>query len=540
MGKISRLPPEVVSKIAAGEVVENPSSVVKELIENSIDANSKRIKVYVEDGGKELIRVLDDGVGIPLDDVELAFERHATSKISSFDDLRNLYTLGFRGEALPSIAEVSRVELITRAREEEKGTRIVLEGGRKLLKEIGLFPEGTSVTVRSLFFNVPVRRNLLRSSFTEWSRILRLVISYILAFPEIEFYIYKDGDLFLRSDRNSEETLKAIFGSDFTKGMKEVNFNSKGYIVSGLLSLSDSSAGDLFILVNRRPVRDNLVKRALADALSFPPGKFPIKGFLRLEIPPYLLDQNIHPAKLEVRFLKPEEVYFLVYNAIRDAFSLSEPPSLSFRASIPRAYPQEPRLTLKETLFEYDSPEEKPKGSLIKVLAKSSRGYFLAETPKGIAIVDPHAVAERLLFEKLKTSEVTVQLTLPVVIQLDSYTSSIVEKKLPLFREIGLELDEFGKNTFLLRGVPSPLSTLKIEWSEIIKFLALEGSSDLVKAWADLACHAAPKLGNVERVEELQLLLNELFSFGEFELCPHGRPILYLVTYEEIEKWIRR
>lgn len=541
MRRIIKLPQEVVSKIAAGEVVESPASVVKELIENSLDAFSKEIRVYVENGGKDLIKVSDDGIGIPMDDVELAFERHTTSKIYSLEDLHNLYTLGFRGEALPSIAEVARVELVTRAKEEIMGTRIIIEGGKKTYKETGFFGEGTSITVSSLFYNLPLRRNLLRASSTEWNKILKVVLSYILAFLEVKFYIYKDGELFLSSGSSLEDTLKSIFGHSFVNSMKEISFVGEGYSLTGLLSLYSESSGEFFIFVNNRPVRSDLVRKAIADSLSLPPGKFPIKGFIKLFVKPSLLDQNVHPAKLEVKFLETGEVYSIVYNAIRKAFSISEPSSGTFKASILNVPSTTgSSMTLKERLFEYDTEDKEGSTRSIRILARTDRGYFVAEVTAGIMIIDPHALVERLLFERLRNSKVVVQLLVPLVLQFDSYTSSLLREKISVLAEVGFEIEEFGKNAFLLRGVPSPLSSFRINWSEAIRSLLNEGSLDITKAWADLACHAAPKLGDVKSPEELQILLDELAGYGDFDLCPHGRPIRYLLTYEELEKWLRR
>ncbi|MCS7233846.1 MAG: DNA mismatch repair endonuclease MutL [Synergistetes bacterium] len=544
MGKIKRLPQEIVSKIAAGEVVERPASVVKELIENSLDAFSKEIRIYIEDGGRELIKVSDDGIGIPMDDVELAFERYATSKISSLDDLYNLNTLGFRGEALPSIAEVAIVELITHAKGENLGTRIIINGGKKVHKELGFFGEGTTVIVRSLFYNLPLRRKLLRSSSIEWNKILKIVLSYILAFSNVKFYLYKNEDLFLSSGNTLEDNIKNIFGIEFLKEMKELKFSNNKYELEGFLSFSGKSSGELFIFINNRPVKNDLIRRAITDSLSFPPGKFPVMGFIKLGAKPFLIDPNVHPTKLEIRFLEASEVYTFVYNAIRKAFSIKKLSAMDFRASIPRTplYVEEKTensMTLRESLFEYEC-KEKEFSSSIKVIARTERGYFIAETPIGIAIIDPHALLERLIFERLKSSKVTVQLLVPFVLQFDSYTSSTLRDRIALFKELGFEIEEFGKNAFLLRGVPSPLSDLKINWGEAIKSLLNEGSIDLIKAWADLACHAAPKLGDIKTLEELQLLLDELAQCGNFDLCPHGRPIKYLLTYEEIEKWLRK
>ncbi len=545
LGKIAELPPDVVSKIAAGEVVERPASVVKELIENSIDASSTEIRVYLEGGGKELIKVVDNGEGILSEDVELAFRRHATSKISSLDDIKRLTSLGFRGEALPSIAEVSKVELITRARGEESGTRILLEGGRTVKREEGFFPEGTSVSVRSLFYNLPLRRKILKSASAEWSRALKVVIAYILAFPPIKFFVYRDGKLFLSSGKDLDESLQQIFGEGFLKGRRDIFLKRGRYKVSGSISIVPEGAGELFIIVNGRPVRDKLIKKAIVDALSIPPGRFPVRGFLEVEVPPDFLDQNVHPAKLEVRFLDPQGIYSLVKSAVMRAFSIQEFSRGFPEASAPVASSMVERskmefpLELRETLFEYDLFKTRPK-SQIRVLARSSRGYFIAESPKGIAIVDPHAVAERLIFEKLKSMRSIVQLVISIPIQLDVYTAALLRDKVDLFKEIGFDIEEFGRNVYLLRGVPSPLSDLNINWPEAIKSLLKEGSLEISKAWADLACHAAPKLGAVESVEELQALLDELAEFGDFELCPHGRPLIYLISYKDIEKWMKR
>ncbi|MBC7331904.1 MAG: DNA mismatch repair endonuclease MutL [Synergistetes bacterium] len=542
MRRILKLPQEVVAKIAAGEVVERPASVVKELVENALDAFSKEIRIYAKEGGKDLIKVSDDGVGIPASDVELAFERHATSKISALDDLTKLETLGFRGEALPSIAAVSKVELITKAQEEDIGTRIIIEGGKKVFKENGFFRQGTTITVRSLFYNLPLRRKLLKSSSTEWNRILKIVLAYILAFPEVRFYLYKGEELFLSSGTSLEESLKRVFGGDFLKNMRQISFAQEKYSVSGFVSAWGEGSGEFFIFVNNRPVKSDIIKKAVAEALSIPPGRFPVRGFIKINVNPSLIDQNVHPAKLEVRFFEPGAVYSAVYNAIRRAFSIREPSFGGFRSSVPKFSDEESSLSFKESLFEYECKikGEEKKRSPIRVLARTSKGYFLAETEDGIWIIDPHALLERLLFERLRNTRVTVQLIAPIVLHYDSYLSSVIKDKIEVLKEVGFELEEFGGNAFLLRGVPSPLSNLRLNWGEAIKSLFKEGSLDLIKAWADLACHAAPKLGDIATPEDMQRLLNELYGFGDFDLCPHGRPIRYFLSYREIAKWLGR
>lgn len=353
MGRIIVLPPDVASQIAAGEVVERPASVVKELIENSLDAGATRITVRVEEGGKKLIRVTDDGCGMDAEDAVLAFQRHATSKIKDADDLWRITTMGFRGEALPSIASVSHVELVTRPPNAEKGTRVVVEGGiLQTVEPIGC-PQGTTVTVKGLFFNTPARLKFLKTASTEFAHIAEVVSRYILAFPDVTFTLFHGDREVLRHVPTGDErsALAEVLGREIAQQLVPVQYHEPPYTVRGFVSpptVSKPTRSHQWFFVNNRFVRNKTLAAAVSHAYHgfIPEGRQPIV-VLFLDLPPELVDVNVHPAKIEVRFRKEAEVQAVVVRALREALVAGQViPVASFQPK-QQSEPPESTLTLQ-------------------------------------------------------------------------------------------------------------------------------------------------------------------------------------------------
>ncbi len=350
MGRIVVLPPDVASQIAAGEVVERPASVVKELIENSLDAGATRITIRVEEGGKKLIRVTDDGCGMDAEDAVLAFQRHATSKIKDADDLWRITTMGFRGEALPSIASVSHVELVTRPPTAEKGTRVVVEGGiLQTVEPIGC-PQGTTVTVKGLFFNTPARLKFLKAASTEFAHIAEVVSRYILAFPDVSFTLFHGDREILRHVPTGDErsAIAEVLGREIAQQLVPVHYHEPPYTVRGFVSpptMSKPTRSHQWFFVNNRFVRNKTLAAAVSHAYHgfIPEGRQPIV-VLFLDLPPELVDVNVHPAKIEVRFRKEAEVQAVVVRALREALVAGQViPVASFQ---PRTKVESPESTL--------------------------------------------------------------------------------------------------------------------------------------------------------------------------------------------------
>jgi len=360
LGRIVILPPDVASQIAAGEVVERPASVVKELIENSLDAGATRIVVRVEEGGKKLIRVTDDGCGMDAEDAVLAFQRHATSKIKSAEDLWRITTMGFRGEALPSIASVSHVELVTRPSTAEQGTRVVVEGGMlKTVEPIGC-PQGTTVTVKGLFFNTPARLKFLKSASTEFAHIAEVVSRYILAFPDVSFTLFHGDREVLRHVPTGDErsAVAEVLGREIAQQLVPVQYHEPPYTVRGFVSpptMSKPTRSHQWFFVNNRFVRNKTIAAAVTHAYHgfIPEGRQPIV-VLFLDLPPELVDVNVHPAKIEVRFRKESEVQGVIVRALREALVAGQViPVASFQ---PKTQPAEPH----EVAFHLRSPSVQP------------------------------------------------------------------------------------------------------------------------------------------------------------------------------------
>ncbi len=553
------LSPEVVSKIAAGEVIERPASVVKELIENSIDAGASEIKVEVRQGGRRLMRVIDDGEGIPAEEVELAFERHSTSKLKDAEDLYRIATLGFRGEALPSIAAVSKVTMVTRTKEQEVGVLLRLEGGKAIKRQKKGAPPGTVVSVEDLFFNTPARLKFLRKDSTEGGHISDLVTRYALAYPSIRFSLLSEGRTLFRSTGSGSlyDVLIEVYGLETARQMLEIAplqgplaEEGEGPKISGYVGapgLHRASGRYLTIFINGRWVRDQLLGYAIKEAYHtlLPKGRHPV-AVVRLDLSPEEVDINVHPAKAEVRFRRSGEVFAAVQKAVRHTLKGAPIPVVASprwapepRTPISRPSPGQMALEVQRT-EEIVPPKKIP---LLRVLGQLGRTYIITEGPEGMYLIDQHAAHERVLYERLlseraKMAVSSQSLLEPLTLDLDPEEAAILEEKQETLRSWGFDLEPFGGQTYLLRAVPAILKGGDL--SQAVREVIDEASRQAAR-WEEefvisLACHGAVRAGQTMSDGEMRELVRQLEETSSPRTCPHGRPTMIHLSAEQLQK----
>lgn len=557
---IQTLTLDVISKIAAGEVVERPASVVKELVENSLDAGATRITVEARGGGVSLIRVADNGSGISPDEVELAFLRHATSKIHKATDLGSVSTLGFRGEALPSIAVVAQVEMLTRTPEDQAGTFVSVRHGAVAERRQRGCRTGTTVTVRQLFQNVPARFKFLKSATTESSHISNVVSQYSLAFPEVGFTLYVDGRLSLQTQGNGElrDVLVQLYGLQSAEQMLTVG--EKGAAVWGFVSspsIARSSRSHLSFFVNRRWVRSPLLSRAVDDAYHglLMVGRHPV-AVLNIALAHEEVDVNVHPAKIEVRFRSERELFSSVERAVRAALveQLSVPESRRQPAPLAGALPQQgdaqERALPKQQEFLHGTVmtrRQSPGAALpvLRVLGQLSGTYIIAEGPDGLYLIDQHAAHERVLFEKVRAQQargaVEVQgLLEPLTVEVTPRQAEALKARAELLTSYGFAIEPFGQQTYLVRAVPAMVKGNAVNQvvTDIIDSLAGDAkATDLEdRITASVACHSAVKSGDTLSMEEMRSLVRDMESSESPHTCPHGRPTMIRLTSAQLER----
>jgi DNA mismatch repair protein MutL len=532
---IRELPPHVVARIAAGEVIERPASVVKELVENSLDAGARTIEVELSGGGIDLTRVSDDGQGIRSDQVELAFRRYATSKIRSDADLRSLSTLGFRGEALPSIAAVARVNLATRHSNDVTGTALTFEDGQLTeLRPIGR-ANGTSVAVSDLFGRLPARRKFLRPRVAEAAAALQVVSQYALAYPEVAFRVQSDGREVLRAGGDGERrsAVLAVLGPEVARDLVDLPpRTAKDHArlfaaVTGLVGrqwLHRANRSAVCVYINRRLVQHRGLLAALERAYEtlLPVGRHPV-AILDITVPPDEADFNVHPAKAEVRLLRERAVASLVYEAVQDA--------LATEAGV-AGWGGAAQAGESDHLGE------------LRVIGQAGGTYIVAEGMAGVYLVDQHAAHERVLLEELRergSEDGGVQLLLePQVIELSPHQAAMAAQHMDDLTGLGFVLELFGPRSLLLRGVPliagerDPTALLRATLDGATEHT---GPSDWRERLAvSLSCHTAVRAGDALTREEMQALLTRL---GEAELCrtcSHGRPTAILLSLSQLER----
>jgi DNA mismatch repair protein MutL len=569
MSVIRILAEKVASQIAAGEVIERPASIVKELMDNSIDSGADRISVKIGMGGKELIRVSDNGCGMGKDDLLLCLERHATSKIGDLNDLFSVRTLGFRGEALPSICAVSEMEITSRVADELIGHRLKAGGGRlKSIDEAGA-PAGTTVEVRKLFFNTPVRKKFLRSERTETDQIIDMFSRIALPFTNIHFRLDDAENMILNLPASENETnrLTALFGRKLAASMIQAEEGGDSFKIQAYLSPPEQSRrkGDrLLLYVNRRNIRDRLLAHAVMDGYGqrLMRGQYP-QAIIVIDIDPLLIDINVHPTKQEVRFHQPRVVHQALVATVEKALRSSFPPIAG--TGFVSGYDEKEKTPLlsgmstAEPVQEYlripsGEPVFKKEGlwaGEIRVIGQLQDTYLLCQAEDGLIIVDQHAAHERIVYETLKKSFRDLKTErqsylIPPKVELSIKEARIIDQRLHELLTLGLEMEPFGGETFILRSVPSIL--VKANWESFFHdmILLLEEETDITRERAMdrlltvMACHGAIRAGQVLSQQEMALLLRQLEQVDLPTNCPHGRPVLKKLSFYEIEKMFKR
>ncbi|HET6313363.1 MAG TPA: DNA mismatch repair endonuclease MutL [Chloroflexia bacterium] len=594
------LPEDVASKIAAGEVVERPASVVRELVDNAIDAGARHVRIEIRAGGRELIRVTDDGCGVRPDDVPRAFLRHATSKIKTADDLWAVKTLGFRGEALFSIAAVSRMSFLSRPQDAAVGYEMVVEGGHVTSHGAKGAPLGSVVTVRDLFYNLPARLKFLKSPQAESAHITALVQQYALAHPMLRFTLTSEGRQTFQSPGDGDLRTAAccVYGTDVARAFLPVGIEPEepddqwdslldlmvyGYVSPPAHSRSNRQA--MLFFVNRRAIQSRMLQYAVAEAYHslLMVGRHPI-CIVHLSIAPSLLDVNVHPAKAEVKFRDERVVFSAVQKAVRSALQAHVPapafgsrgnegwslgngatgieaefstsagyaPGLSQGREHTQAdlWDESGNATASRAGDEGIEPLPPPKlRSLppLRVVGQVGTTYIIAEGPDGLFLVDQHAAHERVLYEQLGAAMVGGSLMVqplltPVPLELTAHQRSMVEPVLPLLAELGFELEAFGDSALLVRAVPAIYASSNRDMGRALLELIDEVMSGTAPdRWREemaitLACHSAIRAGQVLSLDEMRALLGQLELCHYPRSCAHGRPTMLHLSQMQLER----
>jgi DNA mismatch repair protein MutL len=590
--RIRILPENLANKIAAGEVVERPASVIKELVENSLDAGASEIVVEVQDGGKRLIKVSDNGLGMSREDALLALERHATSKIATDDDLLSLSTLGFRGEALPSVASVSRFTLASREKGTIEGTEIYGEGGRiKEVKACGM-AEGTVIEIRNLFFNTPARLKFLKSKETEAGHVADQVTRLALSRPDVRFTCVSNGKTLFRALNGTMlERVASLLGRSLAADLFPIDRQGGGLQLNGLAGkpeCSRSAASHLYTFVNGRFVRDKVFHHAVLQAYRrfLERGRYPV-AVLFLEVPAGDVDVNVHPTKHEVRFRDQSVVHDFIVSSLENMLQstpwIRKSPAAEFSPEISRVAQSEERVaSVREALSRYRpeaapiriqkplfrsemtfpessevSEENSPEArggffASLTVLGRYLDEYLLCQDGEDLLIIDQHAAHERVAFERLKmqfaAGAVESQgLLFPEVIELSHSEVALVAEHAAIFRKIGFDLEDFGGQARVLKGVPRILvnSNHARVFRDIVEELAVLGRSRTVSDIQEdilmrIACHSVIRGRQVLAPQEIAALLSALDSVGFASNCPHGRPVLRRISRADVEKMFKR
>jgi DNA mismatch repair protein MutL len=625
MPQIKILPEILSNKIAAGEVVERPASVVKELVENALDAGSTRIMIDVEKGGRSLIRVSDNGIGMGHDDALLALERYATSKIYKDHDLFSIHTLGFRGEALPSIASVSRLTLVSRDVSADAGTEIVVDGGKiKKVSEIGA-PAGTMATVRQLFFNTPARRKFLKTIGTEMGHIADRVSSFALGHPDVQFRLTHNDKIVKNWPITSApfDRIVDVIGSDLKNELHAMEFQSSGISITGWIStprVTRRTSRAVFIYVNGRLVRDRIIQHALFEGYSqrLVKGQFPV-AVIFIDVPFDEVDVNVHPTKNEVRFARQRDVHEAVRRAVAQTLYEVDIPGwgpakssensrdtvparvsettqkdfgsrisdFGFKKADDRSQSYSSHGDTRHEFFDeastrsshpaprtpYPAPRDSQRATQIpppanritqapiwqkkgfgdmRIIGQIYNTYIVCEAQEGLILIDQHAAHERILFERFSARSDDPQhpaqrLLVPETIELGYREAGVLDKLIPELSALGLDIEPFGGNTFVIKAVPVLLADQKIKplVFEIVEKMVEIGSAPglaeaLDKCRMVMACHGAIRANKALSYPQIKGLLNQLDACHNPSHCPHGRPTWICWDIANLEKSFKR
>ena len=583
---IRLLSPEVASQIAAGEVIERPASVVKELLENSLDAGANTITIHVEEAGKKRIEIADDGAGIPAEELELAASRHATSKLVRSDELFSIVTLGFRGEALASIGSVSRMTITSRAHHEKEGARLMVEGGvNKKPTKVGT-TVGATICVEDLFYNVPARLKFLKTDMTERRVIDTLVTRYALAYPGKRFKLTDGMNVVLQTsgDGDRRAILAALYGVDVAKQMLEVHSVEEGMTLTGFISpvsLTRSNRREITFFINGRWVHDVALSTALMQAYHtlLMVGRYPLTA-LFLEIQPGDVDVNVHPAKAEVRFRNQDQVFSFVQRSVRKALLAYSPvPNVASSLWGGRGAQVESRNVGIDWSIGHSEPvgsDQSSVGSeqssisstqnavgssreqatferipLLRLIGQIGATYLVAEGPDGLYLVDQHAAHERVLFEKLmaqreRKSIASQALLTPVTVTLPPQSTQLLISQLTVLKYFGFDVEEFGPNTFQIRAMPvlfsgsDPSSALRALVEDFEEDEAPLKDEVEKKLAARVCKRMAVRAGMSLSTDEQRALLTDLEACDSPRTCPHGRPTMIHLSVDALERQFGR
>ncbi len=560
MGNIRILAENVYRKIAAGEVIERPLSVVKELVENAIDAGAAEITVDLRAGGKELVRVEDDGRGFGADDIEIAFQRHSTSKLVELEDLDRLLTLGFRGEALPSILEVADIDLETADNDEGRGWHCIFRDGSLLEK--GQIPRrrGSAIAVQRLFANFPVRRKFMKSDQGELRPASAYMETAALARPAIAFTLRHNGRTVFHypAAANLAERIYQVFGKEFLDGLLPLDFTDGSYRLTGFISMAQAGVNGRnrqFFTVNGRPVREKTLQAAFNN--TFQPFLEKLRspaGVIDLIAPPGQIDVNIHPMKLEIRFLDSQRLYQFMQQAIHASLGGPLRPEVmathvSTGVALAGAMPAMTPTALMDGGSKLLYAEPASEGDDFRVLGQYLDSYIIVERNGELLVIDQHNARERVLFERLQAGYGTgaapaAQALFPLLLELTpSEQAALDDAKMEIFRRAGFDLRRLSGSAVEVKAFPQFLSEGRIRESvraALRESLAGDGAGTDESLLAALACHDAVKVNQRLLPDEMRSLVRDLFACANPYFCPHRRPIIVTLNLEEIEKRLKR
>ncbi len=586
MGKVKTLREDVYKKIAAGEVVERPLSVVKELVENSLDAGADNIKIEISDGGKQLIKITDNGSGFDPEDIEPAFKNHSTSKISELSDFDTLTSLGFRGEALPSILEVAKIEVTTSDNNDGRGLHCVFAEGEIIQKQEVAFSRGTSILVKDLFYNFPVRKKFLKAERTELNQIISFLEPVALVHYDKSFeLVHNHKTVFVyQKSASLKDRIYQVFGKDFLESLQEIDFAENNYRIGGLVSKLNTGISvkkHQYFFVNRRPIREKTLIAALNNTFEkfLERSRHPV-GILLLAIPPHEVDVNIHPMKLEIKFENAGAVYQAVKHGIESSFGVKEefaadgeisahpgvsaayggrygspgrfPGSGYRKQEWPHSHPgpeaQEPYGDHRQTqLFSGSFPDEED----FSIIGQYKNSYILVEKNNDLLLVDQHNAQERINFDQLKkeyqeAQVVSISPLFPVIMELSpSEAAGLDDRKIELLGKIGFRLEALGGNTYDIKAFPQVLGEKNIkEAIRTVIHMNVDSQEDETdfedQVLAEVACKSAIKVNHKLFPDQMKNIVKNLFNTGNPYFCPHKRPIIVEFTQEQIEKLLKR
>lgn len=598
---IQVLSDQLASQIAAGEVVERPSSVAKELIENAIDAGAKTINVDIRNGGRNLVQVADDGAGIPAAEMEVAFKRHATSKLQTAEDLNTIYTLGFRGEALAAIAAVSQVTAVTRAEDETAGTRLVMDGGYKVSQETVGAPQGTVIAVENLFYNVPARLKFLKSVTTERRLIDEYVTRYALAYPEIRFRLTHDNRITFQTNGSGQllDVLVSVYGPDTARDLLEIQNEveedrpdpvqspSKVIKVTGYTGpprLNWANRTHITLFVNGRWIKDNRLTYAVIQAYHtlLPTGRYPL-AILFLTMPADLVDVNVHPAKIEVRFRQANAAFGAVQRAvrqtivadtpIRDATHFASFQHTGWAGASAGHDPDSWQMGSSQSGLALDwSPGKELSGHItgstdpgtdnevmvgggripiMRVIGQVGAAYIITEGPDGLYLIDQHAAHERILYEQFmadwnengrQSGIISQGLVTGAAVQLAPAQADLLNAHLPLMGQLGFQVEPFGPNTFMVRSLPALVAKLDPARALMDVIEDLERGDEPLQNKIEariilrVCKSAAVKAGQTLSRQEMEAMIHQLENCQNPHSCPHGRPTLIHLSVAQLAR----